>query len=330
MAVSDYISNGGFGMGSYGRARGAGYSDKDIYNFLASWGGTIGDAVRNNMATFNSQQAQEQQGLGLQSYNRALASGQTPQQFFDYAKGSGLTIGGGLQAEMDKFNSSQVRPMKINEAKNLNQGLKIAGRVLSNNEIKRLTKATGKSAERVIQRAVGKGVTLGSNVVNKYQKGKYTDPMLAMARTALPAFAMAAGKDSNILKQIREAGRLDKGSSLFIGSKGSTATVLPRNLETGKGGNKPMVGGDYSYTPEEAAPTTTNPVNTYTEPTIPEATSESKFGPGGPGAALDGSATGLRGRRSRWRTAGKTTKGTSNLKIKGQTGRSSGVNLAIS
>lgn len=322
-------------MGSFERARAAGYSDLDIYNFLSRYNGTIGDQVRSNMAAFNQSQAQSQGGLGLESYNRALASGQTAQQFFDYAKGSGLTIGGGLQAEMDRFAASQARPMKISEAKNLNQGLKIAGRTLSAKEINQLTKTTGKGAERVLEKAVSKGVTLGSGVVNRYQKGQYTDPGLAFARAALPAFAIAAGKDSAILQQIRNAGRLDKGSSLFIGSKGSTATVLPRRMSTGVGGNRPMVGGDYSYAPTDAAPMSQAPMSqapmeTYSEPTMPEVSTESKYGPGGAGSALDGGATGFRPRRSRWRTAGKTTKGTANLKIMGQTGRSSGVNLAVS
>lgn len=322
-------------MGSFNRAKAAGYSDLDIYNFLSRYNGTIGDQVRSNMAAFNQSQAQSQQALGLESYNRAIASGQTPQQFFDYAKGSGLTIGGGLQAEMDKYAASQAaRPMMISEAKGVNQALKIAGPTLSTNELKKISKATGKSSEQILQRAVERGTTLGSNVVNQYQKGITADPRYALARQAIPGFAMAAGKDSAILQQIRNAGPLDKGSSLFIGSKGSTATVLPRGMATGKGaGTKPMTADPYTYTPAESTGTGIgDPIPTTSEtPTTPEATTaESKFGPGGVGSALDGGATGFRPRRSRWRTSGQTTKGTANLKIMGQTGRSSGVNLAVS
>lgn len=48
---------------------------------------------------------------------------------------------------------------------------------------------------------------------------------------------------------------------------------------------------------------------------------------GGPGSALDGGATGFRRKRSSARMAGLTNKGTSALKITGQTSKSSGLNI---
>lgn len=48
---------------------------------------------------------------------------------------------------------------------------------------------------------------------------------------------------------------------------------------------------------------------------------------GGPGSALDGGATGFRRKRSSGRMAGVTNKGTSALKITGQTSKSSGLNI---
>lgn len=48
---------------------------------------------------------------------------------------------------------------------------------------------------------------------------------------------------------------------------------------------------------------------------------------GGPGSALDSGATGFRRKRSSARMAGLTNKGTSSLKITGQTSKSSGLNI---
>lgn len=81
----------------------------------------------------------------------------------------------------------------------------------------------------------------------------------------------------------------------------------------GAGKDTAAMDSGYSYKPE-----------TITDPTPPQYT------PGGGNAALDGGATGMRARRSKWRTTGKTSKGTSNLKIMGQTGSSSGINTATS
>jgi hypothetical protein len=51
--------------------------------------------------------------------------------------------------------------------------------------------------------------------------------------------------------------------------------------------------------------------------------------PGGAGSYVDGNATGFRRRRSSARTAGLTSKGTSQFKIGGQTARSSGLNIGV-
>jgi hypothetical protein len=49
----------------------------------------------------------------------------------------------------------------------------------------------------------------------------------------------------------------------------------------------------------------------------------------GPGSMVDGGATGFRRKRSSARTAGLTSKGTSQFKIGGQTARSSGLNIGV-
>jgi hypothetical protein len=351
MAVSDFISNGGFGMNSFDRAKAAGYSDLDIYNFLSRYNGTIGDQVRSNMATFNQSQAQSQGGLGLESYNRALASGQTPQQFFDYAKGSGLTIGAGLQAEMDKYAASQARPMQISDAKGVNQALKIAGEGgITRQELNNITETTGKSAATVIKQldkvnsklkdANLARIRLNSGAANTLIKQSGPAYGGFYGLTQKPTFG--TGNIGKALESMRgtlpSGGYTNPQSGYSMTTPGTAPTLMMGGTQI-RGGGRPTVkgfgeqytykpGNDYSYTPAESTGTGTgDPIPTTT---APEATAESKFGPGGPGSALDGGATGFRPRRSRWRTTGQASKGTANLKINGQTGRSSGVNLAVS
>ena len=63
-------------------------------------------------------------------------------------------------------------------------------------------------------------------------------------------------------------------------------------------------------------------------PEAPESAS-AQYMPGGTGSYVDGNATGFRRRRSPARTAGLTSKGTSQFKIGGQTARSSGLNIGV-
>ena len=214
--------------------------------------------------------------------------------------------------------TQQTAP-SINKQNSLGQNLRIAGganNVLSNKELLKISKQNDKNPERVLEKAVGKGMMIGSGVVNKYQKGKYTDPGLRMARMALPGFAMAAGKDSAILQQLRNAGRQDKGSALFIGSKGSTATTLPRRLGLGEGYRPP--GGDNNTTlPTTTETGTTAPETVNTTPVetmLPE--EETKMDPGA--GMLSGGGMGAAG-------ANKLGRAKSRLRQLGIYGRGTGL-----
>lgn len=127
----------------------------------------------------------------------------------------------------------QTSVQQITKQNNLSQNLRAAGAgsgVLSNKELLKISQVSGGDTDKVLEKAVGKGLMIGSNVVNQYQKGKYS--------TSSPGYEqylrmIDPSKSSPILNQIRNAGRLDKGSALFIGSKGSTATTLPRGMGSG-------------------------------------------------------------------------------------------------
>jgi hypothetical protein len=318
MAVSDFISNGGFGIGSYDRAKAAGYSDLDIYNFLGSYGGTIGDQVRQNMSAFNQSQAQSQQGLGIQSYNRALASGQTPQQFFDYAKSSGLTIGGGLQAEMDKYTKSQS-PMQFQDAKDVTQALRIAGsdRNISKKEAAAIRKQFGVTDAQIVKRTdkLNAGskergndlkIGLGSNYVNYITKnqpkgwkfdqlmgkniygdgrigetiGKYRDA----AYTLKPGQGMTLGSWDERAKAQSAAGLipLQRGGVYQVNSAGGYS---PKSFGSGSPTPTQQM-SPYSYTPSttETPGTIDTPVTTN-QPEAPTSGGPGMMSGGGSGAA---------------------------------------------
>lgn len=190
----------------------------------------------------------------------------------------------------------------------------------------------GGNANRILERAVAnKGLTIASGVVNAYNSSK--NP-----------YGINKYKDiftgvNPIIQQIRDAGRLDPKSALFIGSRGSTATVLPKNLTGGMGGTKSPV-----TAPEQP---TTNETTYSPEPmdvggggmdggfdyggmggaqdnsSIPDP----KFSPGGSGFGTDSGLTSFRRKRSSRALAGLTTKGPGQLKISGQSSKSSGLNI---
>jgi len=179
---------------------------------------------------------------------------------------------------------------QINRDNTMAQNLRAAGGgngVLSEKELLKISKVSqGKNPEKVLEKAVGKGLMIGSKVVNQYQKGKYTDAGTAWARAAIPNFAVAVGKDSQILQQLRNAGRQDKGSALFIGSKGSTATTLPRRIGAGNN-QQPTPNTDPLPTdPGNADPGTSAPVDDL-PPMLPEELPEEQLPPG-PGMMAGG------------------------------------------
>ena len=203
---------------------------------------------------------------------------------------------------------------------------------LSNKEANKIAKKSGKTLDQVIGKAVKGGTSLGSNLVNKYNAGPDSlDPVQSNSRGGFAGLARRRTSPT-IFSQIRNAGTLDKGSSLFIGSKGSTSTVLPKSMLSGAG--------------TKSAPQTTDPVPTTAPPNTDTITPGGNttgsgglaaasaspvadpfmMGPGGMSSDLDGSAKGFRKNRSSARKAGLTTKGTSQFKISMAQGAKSGLN----
>lgn len=174
----------------------------------------------------------------------------------------------------------------------------------------------GGNANRILERAVAnKGLTIGAGLVNNFNKGKYSPSGYALKE-------MYTGV-SPIISQIRNAGTLDPKSALFIGSRGSTATVLPRNY--GTGGTK---------TTAPVLPTTESVDSTNTQPTdfgVNDAGGDSGFDSGmtdtmsnqDSAAALQGAtlgggdgmvgALGIKSKKSSRKQAGVSNKGTSQL-----------------
>lgn len=209
---------------------------------------------------------------------------------------------------------------------------------LGQREFERIIDAGG-NANRVLERAVAnKGLTIASGVVNNYNKGNYTSPRGQFVQLMADRTFGAGYGLGPIIQQIRNSGKLDPKSALFIGSRGSTSTVLPKNM--GMGGAKSPVTApeapmptDNSYTPE--------PMDVgggmdggfdyggMGDMTDNSSIPDPKFSPGGAGFGTDGGATSFRRKRSSRALAGLTTKGPGQLKISGQSSKSSGLNIGV-
>ena len=194
---------------------------------------------------------------------------------------------------------------------------------LSSKEALKISKSTGKDLETVMQKAVSKGGTLGSNLVNKYNS---VDP-------SLDAYYSnnILKEGSPILQQVRSAGTLDKGSSLFIGSKGSTQTVLPKSMMSGSGTKSTAPTTDASSAPATTSSITPGGNSTNSGGLAAASASPAAdpfmMGPGGMSSDLDGAAKGFRKNRSSARKAGMTTKGTGQFKNSMAQGTKTGLNI---
>ena len=268
----------------------------------------------------NRQQAVKMADRGATAKEIRQATGVTAQAARNIVSRASTPAPSPVQAAQAPAPSKPAQPVsvqQISKQNTLNQNLRAASGVngvLSEKELLKISKVSGKDNEKVLEKAVGKGLMIGSKVVNQYQKGKYSDPGLVSARQMLPGFAMAAGKDSAILQQLRNAGRQDKGSALFIGSKGSTATTLPRKMGLGVGaGTQPVP--TTPATPQEPVSTGEQPI----EPIMPFIPEELPEEPQDPGAGmLSGGGMGAAG-------ANKLGRAKSRLRQLGIYGRGTGL-----
>jgi hypothetical protein len=165
--------------------------------------------------------------------------------------------------------------------------------------------------------------------LNDKQKARVAKHLREAEINKLPAAARAAQRKAN-----------ETGKAVgYIGGSGHNSSSA-----TYKGTVQPMapVPTFPSTKPAAAAPATT-PAPTY-DPTpltisgaesyqapeinFPEAPPQ-MFAPGGAGAGVEGNAMGFRRKKSSARMAGLTSKGTSQFKITGQSGKSSGLNIGV-
>lgn len=210
-----------------------------------------------------------------------------------------------------------VSVQQINKQNTLGQNLRAASGangVLSEKELLKISNVSGKNNEKVLEKAVGKGLMIGSKVVNQYQKGKYTDPKTAWYRAAAGGLGIAAGFDSPILNQLRNAGRQDKGSALFIGSKGSTATTLPRRSGFGMGVQPVPTTPSNAEQPVNTGEQAQDPITPFVPEVLPKEEEEEKMDPGA--GMLSGGGMGAAGAnklgraKSRLRQLGINSRGT--------------------
>lgn len=191
---------------------------------------------------------------------------------------------------------------------------------LGGREFKEILDAGG-NANRILERAVAnKGLTIASGVVNAYNKGEYFTPK------DYYKYSTYNQPFNPIINQIKSAGTLDPKSALFIGSRGSTATVLPRAMGAGgtktkapiadpisndAGLNQEPLGSDYGGDVSDAGGFDTG-FNDATADNTADNTNMLQGSTLGGGDGMAG-ALGIKSKKSSRRQAGVASKGTSQL-----------------
>ena len=201
------------------------------------------------------------------------------------------------------------------------------------------------------------GLTTGTQPFYSFMRSAQTADVGKQVKAAGKNYLQWSGTDAKgkplavggyrIPKEMRNGDRLTAGQMAY--NKGVDGTYLGRNANTllnqkggmrnkpvnlsrgalslggggnGGGGNRNGGGmGDWGSSEGYGW-------DDYSMPEAPESAS-AQYMPGGAGSYVDGNATGFRRRRSSARTAGLTSKGTSQFKIGGQTARSSGLNIGV-
>jgi len=300
--------NGQVGLGAIQKAQSRGATQDQLDRFFTHSGISLGQAAKDA-------------GFGTDPYNRPGSYGYNgiTSSYEDSLAAGGATNSGAP-------NSGQQAGRGITRGNNLRQNLNAAAgvnNVLSDKELLSISKKNDRDPEKVLERAVGRGMLIGQGVVNKYQKGKYTDPRL-----------IGYEPDSAILQQLLNAGRQDKGSALFIGSKGSTATTLPRRIMSGVGGYKaPGAGGGTTTATPTAGVRSTPATNGPMTPTemqaastvTPAVTPDSMVS--GAGSVVPSTATGFRSPKRSRQKAGRNASGYGSKTIRNAPGYASGVGL---
>ena len=237
---------------------------------------------------------------------------------------------GSSSSSSSKGGSSSVSSNRV--------GLSSVGSNLSKKEAQQMAQSRGTSVGKIMDKAMNRGLTIGSALVNAYNSGKYSTAKDNIWKSLAPQF----GSD-NSRRLFGVSDNMSGLSGLKL-SKGQVyGGAYSRNGElTPLVGMKGMgrVGGGKDPATGQVTPTNTPVDQTYTETPLdmppPEPLPkeepikvDNSFSPGGSSSMLDGGATGFRRRRSSARTAGLTSKGTSQFKISGQSGKSSGLNIGI-
>ena len=260
----------------YKHRRGASSAARAAFEQLEAAGNAGSGIAGGAQAYWNNNAAEAERIRKLQEQQAAALRAQQAEQAAAAQRAQEEAIRAAQERSRTQEYQQQLAAQKeaaaqseITKKKTLSQNLRAASganKVLSERELLKISGATGKSNEQVLEKAVGKGMMIGSKVVNQYQKGKYTDRRTAAYRSMANAVFPGSGfMDSPILNRLRTAGRQDKGSALFIGSKGSTATTLPRKLGLGNAYRPP--GGYTNTTP--TTPTETGTAPTEVTPQVP-------------------------------------------------------------
>jgi hypothetical protein len=215
------------------------------------------------------------------------------------------------------------------------RGLASAGTNVSRKEALKISREEGISVSRVMDRALGKGQTLGAALVNKYNAGKLDDRNYIQKATD-NVFRGMGGKSQyqpESLNKLNTFGKMPKGS--VYGGMTSTGTPVidmkrPNSITRSAGNIDPVTSS--GGTNATGVMNGSNVGADTSQPSLKELLPEEPIQPvfqSANGDNLSGNASGFRVAKSSWKKSGKNMAGTNSLKIK-STGLASGVGLSVS
>jgi hypothetical protein len=203
---------------------------------------------------------------------------------------------------------------------------------ISKNEALKIAESKNISVAKVMDRALGKGLTIGASLVNKYNSGKLDDRNYIQKATD-NVFLGMGGKSQyqpQSLNKLNTFGQMSKGS--VYGGMTSTGTPVldMKRPKTSTAVTTRIDDPKVVTDPKTTDPVVTDPI--YEEPVIPPE-KEEKLDPiainGGTGSSVDGGATSFRRKKSSARTAGLTTRGPGQFRNSLKVGSASGVNIGM-
>lgn len=261
----------------------------------------------------------------LRNYNKAFAQvdkeqGLTAAQRYDYLPEEIARLSAQYDARQAANTSSSTSTnttRKMNDIKSIKGGLKIgANNILGAQEARKIARATGRTQDQVIAKALGAGFGIGGNLVN--QSNKAFRP--SMNPLAVDPLAAMRGVQAGRGQTYSGSYQLDGQTMPIVQARGGRANPLGMGAGGMGNGRRGRRGADMGGgAADMGGGAATQAQSMDTMPMTPQemaaASSDININMPGVGEELANWATGFKAKRSRRRMAGRQAQGLASQRI---------------